>query len=106
MSHDPVTLNMDLTLSFFTQLFLLNVERGDVQYTANLLKAMGKKKNILDIDCQDPLGRSALVISIENESLEMMQLLLEQGIQIKVGSEQQFSARHLCEPFSRNTLSL
>ena len=68
------------------------MERGDVQYTANLLKALGKKKNILDIDCQDPLGRSVLVISIENESLEMMQLLLEQGIQIKVGFEQQSSA--------------
>ena len=66
------------------QLYLLNVERGDVPYTKNLLKALGKKKNILDIDCQDPLGRSALVISIENENLEMMQLLLENGIAIKV----------------------
>ena len=69
----------------FFQLYLLNVERGDVPYTKNLLKALGKKKNILDIDCQDPLGRSALVISIENENLEMMQLLLENGILIKVG---------------------
>ena len=60
------------------------MERGDVPYTKNLLKALGKKKNILDIDCQDPLGRSALVISIENENLEMMQLLLENGIAIKV----------------------
>ena len=70
--------------SFCLQLYLLNVERGDVPYTKNLLKALGKKKNILDIDCQDPLGRSALVISIENENLEMMQLLLENGIAIKV----------------------
>ena len=88
-------LTLDWHLFFFIQLFLLNVERGDVQYTANLLKALGKKKNILDIDCQDPLGRSALVISIENESLEMMRLLLEQGIQIKVGFEQLLSSAPL-----------
>lgn len=39
---------------------------------------------IFDIDCVDPLGRSSLVIAIENENLELMQYLLESGISIKV----------------------
>uniref|UniRef100_A0A3Q3GC56 Transient receptor potential cation channel, subfamily C, member 5a n=1 Tax=Labrus bergylta TaxID=56723 RepID=A0A3Q3GC56_9LABR len=34
----------------------------------------------MDVNCLDPLGRSALLIAIENENLEIMELLLDHGI--------------------------
>ena len=37
---------------------------------------------LLDINCCDPLGRSALLMGIDNENLEMVELLLDH----KVGS--------------------
>ena len=45
-----------------------------------LIKAFGGKKTIFDIDCTDPLGRTGLVIAIENENMEMMQFLIESGL--------------------------
>ena len=44
-----------------------------------MVRAFGDKKGLFDINCMDPLGRSGLVI--ENENMEMMQFLLESGIQ-------------------------
>lgn len=61
--------------------FLLNVERGDVAYVKRMVKAFRSKKNIFDINCTDPLGRSGLIIAIENENMEMMQFLIEAGIE-------------------------
>ena len=37
---------------------------------------------MFDINCLDPLGRSALSITIINENPEMMELLLVEGIQM------------------------
>lgn len=56
--------------------FLLYVERGDVAQVKSLVKAFSNKKNIFDINCMDPLGRTGLIIAIENENLELMQFLL------------------------------
>ena len=53
-------------------------------FVKRIVGALGKKKQIFDINCVDPLGRSALVIAIENENLAMIHLLLENGIEIKV----------------------
>ena len=36
-----------------------------------------------DLDCVDPLGRSALSIAIINENPELMEILLEAGIQTR-----------------------
>lgn len=36
-----------------------------------------------DINCVDPLNRSALISAIENENIELMKLLLEAGIKVK-----------------------
>ena len=63
--------------------FLLNVERGDLAYIKKIVKAFQGKKNIFDINCMDPLGRTGLIIAIENENMEMMQFLIEAGIQPK-----------------------
>lgn len=38
----------------------------------------------LDINCVDPLNRSALVMAIENENIDLIKLLLEFNIEVKV----------------------
>ena len=39
---------------------------------------------IFDINCVDPLGRSALIIAVENENLDLIEMLLDVGIKPKV----------------------
>lgn len=39
---------------------------------------------ILNINCVDPLNRSALIAAIENENIDLIKLLLELGIEVKV----------------------
>ena len=36
--------------------------------------------NTINIDCVDPLGRTALLMAIDNENLEMVELLLENKV--------------------------
>ena len=36
-----------------------------------------KDTGIININCVDPLGRSALLMAIDNENLEMVELLIE-----------------------------
>ncbi|VVD01668.1 unnamed protein product, partial [Leptidea sinapis] len=57
--------------------FLLNADRGDynTQYSS--------KPEVLDINCVDPLNRSALIAAIENENIELIKLLLDAGIKVK-----------------------
>ncbi len=40
--------------------------------------------DILLVDCVDPLGRNGLTIAIENENYELIQLLLTEGVKVKV----------------------
>lgn len=37
----------------------------------------------INIDCVDPLGRTALLMAIDNENLEMVELLLENKVETK-----------------------
>lgn len=39
----------------------------------------------LNLNCTDPLGRTSLVIAIENESFELIEVLLEGGIKVSDG---------------------
>ena len=39
-----------------------------------------KDKGVLDINCCDPLGRSALLMAIDNENLEIIELLLDNKV--------------------------
>lgn len=41
------------------------------------------KPEEFDINCVDPLNRSALIAAIENENIELIKLLLEEGIKVK-----------------------
>lgn len=57
--------------------------RGDVSTSKNIISAMIKRTNLFDINCVDPLGRSALIIAVENENLDLIDMLLDQGIKTK-----------------------
>lgn len=35
----------------------------------------------LDVNCKDPVGRSATLMAIDNENLEMLELLLDNGVE-------------------------
>ncbi|GMT19061.1 hypothetical protein PFISCL1PPCAC_10358 [Pristionchus fissidentatus] len=59
--------------------FLLYCERGDVGSVKQAVESA--KEDGLDINCKDALGRSALLIAVENENMEMIEFLLEQNIE-------------------------
>ncbi|XP_063874470.1 transient receptor potential protein-like [Scylla paramamosain] len=65
--------------------FLLQVERGDVSTVKKILKKGSKDNDVtpdsFNINCKDPLGRSAIAIAIENENLDMITVLLEENIE-------------------------
>nr|XP_053627828.1 transient receptor potential protein-like isoform X1 [Cherax quadricarinatus] len=65
--------------------FLLYVERGDVPSVKHIIKKgmreNEKKEGSFNINCLDPLGRSALIISIENENMDMIEMLLKENIE-------------------------
>lgn len=42
------------------------------------------KPEEFNIDCLDPLNRNALIIALEKENIDLINLLLESGIQVKV----------------------
>ena len=69
--------------------FMLNAERGDCASVAKIIEQnnvagntfMTTTTDTFDINCTDPLGRTALSIAIINENPELMEILLESGIQ-------------------------
>ncbi|GFO30844.1 short transient receptor potential channel 4 [Plakobranchus ocellatus] len=70
----------DVDLSNEEKQYLLSVERGDVPSTRQYLaqaKATG-----MNLNCLDPLGRTALLVAIENENIEMIELLLSHGVEV------------------------
>ncbi|XP_023311721.1 transient receptor potential-gamma protein [Anoplophora glabripennis] len=62
--------------------FLLAVERGDVASTRRMLQR-AEETAYININCVDPLGRSALLMAIDNENLEMVELLIEHRVETK-----------------------
>ena len=61
--------------------FLLAVERGDIPTARHFLEESQIYFNI-NINCVDPLGRTALLIAIENENIEMIELLLMYNVEL------------------------
>lgn len=49
-----------------------------------MLQQFRGQPDLLLVDCVDPLGRNGLIISIENENYELIQLLLKEGVKVKV----------------------
>ncbi|XP_030745679.1 transient receptor potential-gamma protein [Sitophilus oryzae] len=62
--------------------FLLAVERGDVASTRRMLQR-ARDTSYININCVDPLGRSALLMAIDNENLEMVELLIGYKVETK-----------------------
>lgn len=69
-------------LSLDEKKYLLGVERGDVAGTRRALQRAREARHV-NVDCVDPLGRSALLMAIDNENLEMVELLLEFGVETR-----------------------
>ncbi|OAF71995.1 Transient receptor protein 2 [Intoshia linei] len=60
------------------RLFLIAIERGDIASVEEILNNVDLLN--VDINCVDMLGRNGLIISIENENLEIMNMLLNCNI--------------------------
>ncbi|XP_049878328.1 transient receptor potential protein [Pectinophora gossypiella] len=63
--------------------YLLHADRGDYATVKRLIDQYSSNPDILDINCVDPLNRSALIAAIENENIELIKLLLGAGIKVK-----------------------
>lgn len=61
------------------KLYLLACEKGDYYMVKKLLEE--NQHGELNINCVDVLGRDAVTITIENENLDILQLLLDHGCQ-------------------------
>ncbi|XP_078684805.1 short transient receptor potential channel 4-like [Branchiostoma floridae x Branchiostoma belcheri] len=59
--------------------FLVSVERGDYATVRKILEDYGPE---MDINCTDPLSRTALLIAIENENLELVELLVSYNVRV------------------------
>ncbi|CRK91249.1 CLUMA_CG004929, isoform A [Clunio marinus] len=63
--------------------FLLTAERGDCATVKTLIQEFRGQPEELNINCVDPLERSALIAAIENENIELIHLLLDEKIHVK-----------------------
>ncbi|XP_065332028.1 transient receptor potential protein-like isoform X2 [Cloeon dipterum] len=72
----------DIILSQTEKQFLLVVERGDCASVRKMIEENVDNSDF-DINCIDPLNRSALVSAIENENIDLIHILLEKGIKVK-----------------------
>lgn len=73
----------DIVLSQIEKKFLLSAERGDLATVRQLIGEYKDRPEEFNINCVDPLERSAIIAAIENENIELIRLLLEEGIQVK-----------------------
>lgn len=48
-----------------------------------MLDELKEKPEVFNINCVDPLNRSALIAAIENENIELINILLDYNIQVK-----------------------
>lgn len=74
--YDPTFVIIKLKLS----LFLFLCWSGDYYMVKKLLEE--NKHGELNVNCVDVLGRDAVTITIENENLDILQLLLDHGCQV------------------------
>ncbi|XP_059479405.1 transient receptor potential protein-like [Neocloeon triangulifer] len=77
-----LNLPQDIILSNVEKQFLLCVERGDCASVRKMIEE-NESNNDFDVNCMDPLNRSALVSAIENENIDLIHILLEKGIKVK-----------------------
>ncbi|XP_058128061.1 transient receptor potential protein isoform X2 [Anopheles ziemanni] len=73
----------DIVLTKTEKRFLLSAERGDCATVRRIIQENKETPEEFDINCVDPLNRSALIAAIENENIELINLLLREGIKVK-----------------------
>ncbi|XP_050082055.1 transient receptor potential protein isoform X2 [Anopheles aquasalis] len=73
----------DIVLTKTEKRFLLSAERGDCATVRRIIQENKEHPEEFDINCVDPLNRSALIAAIENENIELINLLLREGIKVK-----------------------
>ncbi|XP_060530179.1 transient receptor potential protein [Cylas formicarius] len=78
---DPI----ERPLSQIEKTFLLHAERGDCATVHRIIEQYKNNPTEFDINCVDSLNRSALIAAIENENIELIKLLLNEGIKVKDG---------------------
>lgn len=52
-------------------------------YVSRILEEVNDEDNHININCVDPLGRSALLMAIDNENLDMVDLLINNNVDTK-----------------------
>uniref|UniRef100_A0A1I8NT53 Transient receptor ion channel domain-containing protein n=1 Tax=Stomoxys calcitrans TaxID=35570 RepID=A0A1I8NT53_STOCA len=62
--------------------FILAAERGDLQGVKSIIAENKGQPDKFNINCVDPMNRSALISAIENENYDLIVVLLEEGIQV------------------------
>ncbi|KAK4323529.1 hypothetical protein Pmani_005763 [Petrolisthes manimaculis] len=75
--------NLPKPLTLEEKKFLLGVERGDITTTRKMLQKAHRHHDYMNMNCVDPLGRSALHMAISNENLEMVELLVVMGVETR-----------------------
>lgn len=69
------------TLTMMEKKYLIAVERGDLGTVRRFLEIPTSAE--FDKNCYDPIGRSALLMAIDNENLEMIEFLIRYGVEMK-----------------------
>lgn len=84
-SHDGEDMSeiQETVLTAIEKQFLLSAERGDCATVRSIIEEYRDKQDDFDINCVDPLNRTALIAAIENENIELIKLLLDSGIRVK-----------------------
>ena len=59
---------------------MTNLQYVQLLYLFRMLASPQCASGLLNINCCDPLGRSALLMAIDNENLEMVELLLDNKV--------------------------
>ncbi|XP_045127472.1 transient-receptor-potential-like protein [Portunus trituberculatus] len=75
--------NLPKPLTLEEKKYLLAVERGDINTTRKMLQKAHRYHDYMNMNCVDPLGRGALHMSISNENLEMVELLVVMGVETR-----------------------
>ncbi|CAK1542517.1 unnamed protein product [Leptosia nina] len=70
------------TLNIEEKKYLMAVERGDLANVRRMIQKAHRKQHI-DVNCVDALGRGALTLAIDGDNLEMVELLVVMGVQTK-----------------------
>nr|CAD7400657.1 unnamed protein product [Timema cristinae] len=79
-------LSTNLTLLCFTMAQFHSVFSDGSIILPRLLEEYKDRPEELDINCVDPLNRSALISAIENENIELIRLLLDYNIKVKAST--------------------